>query len=576
MTDHAFAPDPEVRRVLDRASRALAAIRTENPSAQLAAVETSAAELRRLFAPSAIDELSDLAIAYGLDADAVQAAIVTGIERAEMAPPQTSAEVIRLPGVPAPGEWKDPKPLPGGLKPVKPLDLAMLPSVIVPWVEDISERMQCPPDYVGVSAVAAMGAVIGARIGIRPKRHDDWLVVPNLWGCIVGPPGYMKSPAMNDVLKPLRRMEALARREHAQAEERYAADLDAWKKRGKGKDHDTVVERPDKPVARRYVVNDTSYESLGVILADNPNGVLAFRDELMSLVKDLDKEERLQARGFFLQAWNGTDDYSFDRILRGNTYVERACISLFGSTQPGIITEYVRRVMASGGGDGMLQRFQLLVWPDGSPDWKNVDRYPIAEARTAAKALFDRLRSQEPEQLGAQTDEFCDIPFLRFDEEAQELFDAWRAGLERRLRSGELHPALESHFAKYRKLVPALALISAIADRCRRTVDAAALSGALAFADYLESHAMRVYAAGMEADVSAAKEILKRIRKGDLADGFTVRDVQNNGWSHLTVNETVKSALDLLVNNDWLAEHQIRTAGRPKQTYLINPATRAR
>jgi hypothetical protein len=38
-------------------------------------------------------------------------------------------------------------------------------------------------------------------------------------------------------------------------------------------------------------------------------------------------------------------------------------------------------------------------------------------------------------------------------------------------------------------------------------------------------------------------------------------------------NEAVQSALDLLVNNDWLAEQQIRTAGRPKITYLINPAT---
>jgi hypothetical protein len=292
----------------------------------------------------------------------------------------------------------------------------------------------------------------------------------------------------------------------------------------------------------------------------------------MSLVKALDKEERHADRGFFLQAWNGTDDYTFDRIIRGTTYVERACVSLFGSTQPGLITAYVRRVVAAGGGDGMLQRFQLLVWPDGSPDWKNVDRYPLAEARSAARALFERLKSQEPEQIGAQKDEFDDIPFLRFDEAAQELFNDWRAKLETRLRSGELHPAFESHLAKYRKLVPALALISAIADRCKRTVDAAALSGALAFADYLESHAMRVYGAGREAETSAAKEILRHIRKDDLSDGFTCRDVHHQGWSHLTQNDTVQSALDLLVNNDWLAEQQIKTAGRPKLTYLINPA----
>jgi Protein of unknown function (DUF3987) len=50
-----------------------------------------------------------------------------------------------------------------------------------------------------------------------------------------------------------------------------------------------------KPRAKRYLVNDTTYEALGVILADNPQGVLAFRDELVSLLKTLDREESCAA-----------------------------------------------------------------------------------------------------------------------------------------------------------------------------------------------------------------------------------------------------------------------------------------
>ncbi len=45
------------------------------------------------------------------------------------------------------------------------------------------------------------------------------------------------------------------------------------------------IEEPEEPKARRYVVNDTTYEALGEILEDNPNGVLAFRDELVSLLR---------------------------------------------------------------------------------------------------------------------------------------------------------------------------------------------------------------------------------------------------------------------------------------------------
>ena len=46
--------------------------------------------------------------------------------------------------------WGEPEPLPEGLPPVAPFDIAFLPESIGPWVEDIAERMQCPPDLVGV------------------------------------------------------------------------------------------------------------------------------------------------------------------------------------------------------------------------------------------------------------------------------------------------------------------------------------------------------------------------------------------------------------------------------------------
>jgi hypothetical protein len=56
------------------------------------------------------------------------------------------------------------------------------------------------------------------------------------------------------------------------------------------------------------------------------------------------------------------------------------------------------------------------------------------------------------------------LPYLRFNIEAYDIFAEWRSALEARLRSGELHVALEAHLAKYRKLVPGLALIYHLAD----------------------------------------------------------------------------------------------------------------
>jgi hypothetical protein len=194
------------------------------------------------------------------------------------------------------------------------------------------------------------------------------------------------------------------------------------------------LDEPEAPRDRRYVTNDCTYEALREILAGNPNGLLAFRDELVSLLKTLDREEHAAARGFFLSAWNGTGGYTFDRIIRGHTHIEAACVSLLGSTQPGRLAEYVRRAVSGGAGDdGLIQRFGLLVWPDGSPEWSNVDRYPDSAARQAAWTTFERLDKLTADEIGAQRDQFEVIPFLRFDHEAQVIFDEWRTKFGKKL-----------------------------------------------------------------------------------------------------------------------------------------------
>jgi hypothetical protein len=125
------------------------------------------------------------------------------------------------------------------------------------------------------------------------------------------------------------------------------------------------------------------------------------------------------------------------------------------------------------------------------------------------------------------------VPFLRFDDAAHDIFLGWRQDLESLLRTTELHPALASHFSKYRKLVPALALISHLADRGVGPVSEGAVLRAVAFVEYLAAHARRVYGAGTEAETAAAKAILSRIRKGGLTDRFTAREIYRAGWSNL-------------------------------------------
>jgi Protein of unknown function (DUF3987) len=482
-------------------------------------------------------------------------------------------------------EWPEPKPVPDGLAPIAPFDSAFLPQSIAPWVADIADRMQCPSDFVGVPAMVALGAVLGRKIAIRPQQRSDWTEVPNLWGCIVGRPGMMKSPAMSEALKPLHRLEKSAREAHTDAATVHARDVELFRLKSEAA-RDTArkaiksglppslpdLTEPVAPTARRYIVNDTSYEALGEILADNPNGVLAFRDELVSLLKGLDREEQAAARGFFLTAWNGTASYTFDRIIRGKTHIEAACLSLLGSTQPGRLAEYVRRAVSGGAGDdGLIQRFGLLVWPDQNGDWTECDRWPDTAARETAWRTFDRLESLDIDAIGAEREQFEALPFLRFDDHAQGEFAEWRADLEKRIRAADMAAALESHLAKYRKLVPALALIDHLADGGTGPIAKRPLARALAFTEYLETHARRAYGAGTASEAATAKLILSRIRKGDLPEGFAAREIQRKAWSGLTDNEAIRAGLDLLADLDWIEPKTTDTGGRPRVGYTINP-----
>lgn len=497
---------------------------------------------------------------------------------------------VEHPSVAAPPAWPEPKPLPTRLLPVAPFDASFLPSSIRPWVSDVADRMQCPAEYVAIPAVVALGAILGRKVALAPQQRTNWREVANCWGLIVGRPGAMKTPAADEGLKFSKRLDADASKVNEAAEKAHANDMALAKirndealnsaraaiKGGEGAPAGFDLSTPEKPPVRRYIVSDTSYEALGEILADNPNGVLAHRDELVALLRTLDREDNAAARGFFLTAWSGTSGYTFDRIVRGRKHIPAACLSIVGGTQPGRIAEYMRRANAGGAGDdGLIQRFGLLVWPDQLPEWREVDCFPNSEARDAAWDTFTRLDELTGAGAGAEQGEFDTDPFLRFDAAAHGQFTEWRADLETRLRAGELSPALESHLSKYRKLVPSLALINHLADGGTGAVTEEATLRALAFAAYLETHARRAYAAGSEAETAAASAILKRIRAGDITDGFSARDVHQKGWANLSDRDQVGTGLNLLVDLDWLSPQIVQTGGRPRTVYAINPRTRS-
>src|SRR3712207_1431233 len=127
---------------------------------------------------------------------------------------------------------------------------------------------------------------------------------------------------------------------------------------------------PEEPVLKRYKTEDATVEKISEILLENPRGILVHRDELSGWLRNLDKQGREGDRSFYLESWNGTGSFDVDRIGRGSLHLSALCLSILGGIQPGPLSTYVyQATQGDKGDDGLLQRFQLLVWPDPPAAW---------------------------------------------------------------------------------------------------------------------------------------------------------------------------------------------------------------
>jgi hypothetical protein len=498
--------------------------------------------------------------------------------------------------------WSPRLTLPAAVPAVPPLPPALIPEPLRAWLVEAAQRNCVALEMVAASALVAAGAVIGRSLGIRPGRYDDFVAVPNLWGAIVNRPGTLKTTMIDEGMRPLGLLVAKARKQFEDESEAWAVEsaaldaelaaikkemegaarnkkpLDAFKVQLAAKRQERTEQAPNE---RRYLTHDPTVEKLGELLRDNPRGLLLVRDELSGWLQAFDRPGREGDREFFLEAWNGTSSFTTDRIGRGTIHIPALCLSVFGGIQPGKLRPLVMRALDGGAGDdGLLQRLQVLVWPDRPPPWTPPTDRPDPEARARADAIYAWLDTQTAATVKANTE--GTIPYLTFTPPAQAVFDEWRDELEVRLRSDDLGdtPAFAAHLAKYRSLMPALALLFELIAIAGGGVLATGQVGepaarlAAAWCEYLEYHAKKLYAAELMGGVAVAHLLADKIAAGAIPDGVAVRDVYRAGWSGLRAPERVVWGLDVLAEHGWV---RIEQAGdrRPAQLIRLHPDLRS-
>ncbi len=484
----------------------------------------------------------------------------------------------------------EPIPLDLTLKPVAALDDDCLPKVLVDWLRPASKVIGCPFDFLVLSAVIMIGSLIGSRLRVKPLRHSDWFVVPNLYGGCVGLPSTKKTPALDETRKPILELQAAARKAHDVEKANYDIEARFYEKASNAllKDSKTVEayktklglsQKPKEPILRRFEINDITTPKLAQFLSENPIGILQNRDELIGWLKSLEADYDLNARSFFLELWKGAISYTQARVGNGEIQIPSGTLAICGGIQPSKLQRYISEAYSFDNSDGLPQRF-LFTYPDTTyrgekPTQADYDQMlnGYAAANRICKTLADF--NFNGKVTGANGDIF---QIVKFSREAQAIVDEWQTDTEDEAESLQIEDeAFSAYLYKLPKSCYAIALIF----HCLEHINDAAFPDemtiettlkAIAYTEVLTTHARRVFALGENQIFALAQILIGKIKKGELEQGFTIREVMRKHWSGLGTKDTAQDVIGLLIDYGYLLELPTSGEGRPTVKYAFHPS----
>lgn len=490
-----------------------------------------------------------------------------------------------------PGEFtNDPKPLDLTLKPVETIDDDCLPSVLVEWLRPAAKVIGCPFDFLVLSAIVTAGSLIGSRVRVKALQNSDWFVVPNLYGGLVGLPSTKKTPALDETRKPILELQEKSRKEFSDKRKDYEIEAKYYERettaiyREKLGLEDTKAKikslpEPNQPTMKRYETNDITTPKLAQFLAENPNGLLQFRDELTGWLKSLEADYDTNARTLILELWKGAINYEKARVGDGEIQITSGTLSIVGSIQPSKLQRYVSEAYSFDNSDGFLQRF-LFAYPDigKRPEKPTESDYRALQKGFAfANDTFAKFAEYDfnGKVTVANGDHFRAI---KFTPDAQAEVDEWKDETEAEAEKLQIEDeAFSSFLYKLPKNCFAVALIFHCLENINQTYFPDEITGATAlkaitYIEVLKSHARRVFALGENQIFTLANTLLGKIKKGDLAQGFKGREVARKQWSGLRSKDTVQDVLSLLVDYGYLRELKTDGEGRHTSKFYFHPS----
>lgn len=452
-----------------------------------------------------------------------------------------------------------------------PFPANVLPEPILGFVTQAAKAIGCDESYVALPLLSGLASAIGNTHRIGLKR--GWTEPAIVWTAIVGESGTAKSPALELALRPIRKRQHDAMKDHAEAMKRYTDELATYERDGahwkKSKSDTPPPAKPEAPIADRCWTDDVTTEALAVLLQQNPRGLLLSKDELAGWF-NFDRYAGGKGGGDaakWLEMFGGRA-MVVDRKTGGTLYVPRAAVSIAGGIQP----ETLRRALGQEHRDNGLAARLLLSCPPRKPKrWTEADVNATTEAAVAT--LFDRLFSLTPE-TDDDGDERPRLVALADDGKA-----AWvRFYNEHANEQAELSGDLSAAWSKLEGYAARLALVVhlirwAAGDATLRDpsrVDEASIAAGVVLARWFGDEARRVYAILSESDDDReTRRLVEWIeRKGGTV---TVRDLTRGPREYRNTERAAKALGELVASGvgRWEVDTHGPKGGRPADRFRL-------
>lgn len=455
----------------------------------------------------------------------------------------------------------DPQPPQLKLRSVPEFPVELLPESIQRYLALCAYQMCTPVIYQATVFLAIVGGLIGRAVQLNMRPGHDWKEVANAWAMIVGQPSARKSPTLRQMFDLLNPIEEEAKQEYAHALKGFN-DAQNAEPKPKGK------HPPPHPKRRRLLTDDATTAKLRELLSENPRGLILRSDELKGQLEKLDRDGNEGDRSFLMQCWAGLGLYNEDRIARGSHLQIPLTLSYIGCIQPVCLAHYVQQsVGESKGADGLLQRFQMIAFPDLNPDYQICKEEMPDEWKDAMVRLMTNIECKMRDSTR----------ILKFSEEAQVYFNQWETTLQQNARSGIHPPHWESHLGKQSKLLASLCIILHVITEVlpesteQNEIALSTIQTAEKLVSHYLEHALRCYDSVESLTMSDARKILNAILKKKLKTRFKAAEIYQNGIGGMD-HYRATNALQLLQDLQCVALHKVfNRTGRSSEYWIVHP-----